>query len=503
MSRSRSRQHTIFFCQECGHESPRWMGFCPAPSCNSTLPLVEAEAAVTKPGRPGWVATETEPVQELSQLSLDGQARIEFPSQELNRVLGGGLVPGSVVLLAGEPGVGKSTLLLQIAQFMSSSGESVLYVSGEESPQQIKLRSERLGFDGEGVFLLAETDVGQVVNRLEERRPALAIVDSIQTLYSQDVPSGPGSVVQVREAGLRLMRWAKMRHVPVFLAGHVTKDGTLAGPRVLEHMVDVVTYLESQDFSTYRVLRSEKNRFGPTTEVGVFEMTGQGLAEVPDPSRTLLSQRYDRAVGAALVPVLEGSRPLMLEVQALTSPSQLPIPRRVANGVDHNRLLMLTAVAGRVGAGRPGHHRKRGGRVPGRRARRRPGGGAGHRLQPVQPGRGPGTGGLRRSGPQRRAAGRAPNGAADRGGRAPGPVPLCLAGDGPGRAYGAAGSEVVPGPDPERSPAGRAGRGEGPAKRGTHRRTCSGARLIEFLDRPQGSGPGGIANVSREAQNRS
>ncbi len=347
MSRSRSRQHTIFFCQECGHESPRWMGFCPAPSCNSTLPLVEAEAAVTKPGRPGWVATETEPVQELSQLSLDGQARIEFPSQELNRVLGGGLVPGSVVLLAGEPGVGKSTLLLQIAQFMSSSGESVLYVSGEESPQQIKLRSERLGFDGERVFLLAETDVGQVVNRLEERRPALAIVDSIQTLYSQDVPSGPGSVVQVREAGLRLMRWAKMRHVPVFLAGHVTKDGTLAGPRVLEHMVDVVTYLESQDFSTYRVLRSEKNRFGPTTEVGVFEMTGQGLAEVPDPSRTLLSQRYDRAVGAALVPVLEGSRPLMLEVQALTSPSQLPIPRRVANGVDHNRLLMLTAVAGR------------------------------------------------------------------------------------------------------------------------------------------------------------
>jgi DNA repair protein RadA/Sms len=323
------------------------MGFCPALSCNSTLPLVEAEAAAARPARPGWVAADAEPVQELSRLSLDGQARIEFPSQELNRVLGGGLVPGSVVLLAGEPGVGKSTLLLQIAQFMSARAESVLYVSGEESPQQIKLRSERLGFDGEKVFLLAETDVDQVVNRLEEHRPALAIVDSIQTLYSQDVPSGPGSVVQVREAGLRLMRWAKMRHAPVFLAGHVTKDGTLAGPRVLEHMVDVVTYLESQDFSAYRVLRSEKNRFGPTTEVGVFEMTGQGLAEVLDPSRALLSQRYDRAVGAALVPVLEGSRPLMLEVQALTSPSQLPIPRRVANGVDHNRLLMLTAVAGR------------------------------------------------------------------------------------------------------------------------------------------------------------
>tara|TARA_B100000315_G_C14574561_1_gene587297 strand:- start:1571 stop:2932 length:1362 start_codon:yes stop_codon:yes gene_type:complete len=323
------------------------MGFCPALSCNSSLPLVEAEAAAPRPSRPGWVSAESEPVQELSHLSLDGQVRIEFPSQELNRVLGGGLVAGSVVLLAGEPGVGKSTLLLQIARFMSSRGESVLYVSGEESPQQIKLRSERLGFDGERIFLLAETDVDQVVNRLEERRPALAIVDSIQTLYSQDISSGPGSVVQVREAGLRLMRWAKLRHVPVFLAGHVTKDGSLAGPRVLEHMVDVVTYLESQDFSTYRVLRSEKNRFGPTTEVGVFEMTGQGLDEVPDPSQALLSQRYDRAVGAALVPVLEGSRPLMLEVQALTSPSQLPIPRRVANGVDHNRLLMLTAVAGR------------------------------------------------------------------------------------------------------------------------------------------------------------
>ena len=347
MSRSRSRQRSIFICQDCGHESSRWMGFCPALSCNSSLPLVEAEAAAPRPARPGWVAEGAQPVQELSQLSLDGQARIEFPSQEINRVLGGGLVPGSVVLLAGEPGVGKSTLLLQIAQFMSARDESVLYVSGEESPQQIKLRSERLGFDGERVFLLAETDVDQVVSRLEERRPSLAIVDSIQTLSSQDVPSGPGSVVQVREAGLRLMRWAKMRQVPVFLAGHVTKDGTLAGPRVLEHMVDVVTYLESQDFSAYRVLRSEKNRFGPTTEVGVFEMTGQGLAEVADPSQALLSQRYDGAVGAALVPVLEGSRPLMLEVQALTSLSQLPISRRVANGVDHNRLLMLTAVAGR------------------------------------------------------------------------------------------------------------------------------------------------------------
>jgi DNA repair protein RadA/Sms len=262
-------------------------------------------------------------------------------------VLGGGLVPGSVVLLAGEPGVGKSTLLLQIAHFMASEGRSVLYISGEESPQQIKLRSERLGVDGHRVFLLSETDVDVIVQRLDECRPSLAVVDSIQTLYSQDVPSGPGSVVQVREAGLRLMHWAKSRHVPILVAGHVTKDGSLAGPRVLEHMVDVVTYLESQDYSSYRILRNSKNRFGSTTEVGVFEMTGQGLVEVVDPSQALLSQRYDQAVGAVLLPVLEGSRPLLLEVQALTSPTQLPVPRRVANGVDHNRLLMLTAVAGR------------------------------------------------------------------------------------------------------------------------------------------------------------
>ena len=254
---------------------------------------------------------------------------------------------GSVVLLAGEPGVGKSTLLLQFAHFLSSRRQSVLYVTGEESPQQIKLRSERLGLDAQGIFLLAETDVDVVVNQLEELRPSLAIVDSIQTLYSQDVTSGPGSVIQVREAGLRLMRWAKFRHVPVFLAGHVTKDGAVAGPRVLEHIVDVVTHLESQDFGDYRLLRSSKNRFGSTSEVGVFEMTGQGLVEVADPSRALLSQRYDQAVGAVLVPILEGSRPLLLEVQSLTSPTQIPVPRRVANGVDHNRLLMLAAVASR------------------------------------------------------------------------------------------------------------------------------------------------------------
>jgi DNA repair protein RadA/Sms len=346
--RPKEQQRTVFVCQECGYESPKWMGFCPSPACGSSLPLKEtnsppAGGAFHYP----WLAAPVEALKELSQLNTEDQPRIELPSAELNRVLGGGIVPGSVALLAGEPGVGKSTLLLQIAQYMTSRGQTVLYVSGEESPHQIKLRSQRLGFAGDGVFLLSETDVDHILTRLEECQPALAIIDSIQTLYTQDAPSGPGSVVQVRECGLRLMRWAKLRNVPVFIAGHMTKDGSLAGPRVLEHMVDLVMYLEGQDLNTYRVLRNGKNRFGSTTEVGVFEMTSQGLAEVADPSQALLSQRYDRAVGATLVPVIEGTRPLLLEIQALTSPSHAPVPRRVANGVDYNRLLMLTAVASR------------------------------------------------------------------------------------------------------------------------------------------------------------
>ena len=347
MAGSIARQKLVFVCQDCGYQSPKWMGFCPAPACDSTFPLVETSQAPARAPGSQWVDPSAESLQELSMLDPRDQSRIQLPWQELNRVLGGGIVPGSVVLLAGEPGVGKSTLLLQIAQMVSAAGEKVLYVSGEESPHQIKLRSERLGFNGDRVFLLSETDVDLVVERLEEFRPDLVVIDSIQTLFCRDAPSGPGSVAQVREAGLRLMRWAKARRVPVFMAGHMTKDGSLAGPRVLEHMVDVVTYLESQDLTSFRILRNGKNRFGSTTEIGVFEMTAQGLMEVPDPSQALLSQRYEQAVGSVLIPVVEGSRPLLLEVQALTSPSQLPVPRRVVNGVDYNRLLMLAAVAGR------------------------------------------------------------------------------------------------------------------------------------------------------------
>ncbi len=347
VNRSRGQQRTQFVCQECGHESSRWMGFCPSPACGSPLPLEEMKVAPQAAPRHGWLASAGESPQELSSLAPDNHTRLRLPSEELNRVLGGGIVAGSVALLAGEPGVGKSTLLLQLARYLSESGRQVAYLSGEESPHQVKLRSERLGFSGDGVFLVTETDVDQVLARLEASSPGFAIVDSIQTLYTQDAPSGPGSVAQVRECGLKLMRWAKIRNVPVFLAGHMTKDGSLAGPRVLEHMVDLVMYLEGQEITSYRVLRSGKNRFGSTTEIGVFEMTGQGLVEVPDPSRALLAQRYERGVGAALAPTLEGSRPLVLEVQALTSPAFAPAPRRVANGVDYNRLLMLAAVASR------------------------------------------------------------------------------------------------------------------------------------------------------------
>lgn len=326
------------------------MGFCPAQGCGSQTPLVEMDVAPAVKGRPAWLPSQPTDVTELSAIAPGGQSRQPLPSPELNRVLGGGVVPGSVVLLAGEPGVGKSTLLLQLAQYVAAKDQKVLYVCGEESPEQIKLRSERLGFTGEGVLMLPETDLEAVIEKLDSIRPGLAIVDSIQTLYSDDESSGPGSVGQVREAGLRLLRWAKSSGIPIFVSGHMTKDGSLAGPRVLEHMVDVVLYLESQEDGGYRVLRAGKNRFGATTEVGVFEMTEKGLVDVSDPSKALLSQRAGGSIGATgatLTPVVEGSRALLLEVQALTSPSQLPVPRRVANGVDYNRLLMLVAVASR------------------------------------------------------------------------------------------------------------------------------------------------------------
>ena len=360
MAKATERRRTVYYCPECGHESARWMGFCPSPQCESTRPLVEGTPAPAGPAarsrRAGWTGEPSAVATALSEVSVSSQPRVPLPSSELNRVLGGGIVPGSVSLLTGEPGVGKSTLLLQLAHSLSSGSGStgpspaaapVLYVTGEESPVQVKLRADRMGINGQGILLLAETDVDVVLERLDEAQPSFAIIDSIQTLQTESESSGPGSVGQVRESALRLLRWAKSAGTPVFISGHMTKDGALAGPRVLEHMVDVVLHLESQDSGSYRVLRAAKNRFGSTDEVGVFEMTGQGLDDVPDPSRTAMSRSVGPQLGAIATPVLEGSRALLLEVQALTNLSQIPAPRRVSNGVDHNRLLMLTAVASR------------------------------------------------------------------------------------------------------------------------------------------------------------
>ena len=260
-------------------------------------------------------------------------------------MLGGGIVNGSLNLISGEPGIGKSTLLLHICESLSSEDKRVVYITGEESPHQIKIRSDRIGFSGQHTFLLSETNIDFAINRIDEIRPSLAIVDSIQTMYTDQVPSGPGSTTQVRECGLRLMRWAKGRNIPVLMVGHVTKDGNVAGPRILEHMVDTVLHLEGQSVSPYRILRSSKNRFGSATEIAVYDMTEYGLEEVQDPSQAMLSQIHNQSVGTALTVIMEGTTPLLIEVQALTSPSYSPIPRRVANGVDHNRLLMLAAVS--------------------------------------------------------------------------------------------------------------------------------------------------------------
>ena len=343
MSGDRSR--TVFFCRDCGNESLKWMGFCPA--CGSKNPLSEAPRAgpTSTPRRRAF--HQPAELEELSGIEPNRYPRISVGIGELDRVLGGGIVPGSAALMAGEPGVGKSTLLLQTAGLAAGRGLKVVYVSGEESAQQIKVRSDRLGIQGTDVFLLSETDVDQIIERLDRSEASLVIVDSIQTLHAGDVQSGPGSVAQVRECALRLIRWCKDMTVPLIMSGHVTKDGALAGPRALEHMVDVSLHMEGENATSYRILRGTKNRFGSTDEVGIFKMAGAGLVEVDDPSRVMLAHRQHGSIGSAIAPVIEGSRPLLVEIQSLTSPSILPAPRRVTNGTDYNRLLMLSAVLSR------------------------------------------------------------------------------------------------------------------------------------------------------------
>ncbi|HEU4759736.1 MAG TPA: DNA repair protein RadA [Dehalococcoidia bacterium] len=341
-----TRVSTIFACQECGHESPKWLGRCPdCAAWNSFVERVMGHGSRVK-GFPATSATSARPV-ELARLDGGDEPRVALGLPEFDRVLGGGLVPGSLALIGGDPGIGKSTLLLQAAALAAAAGRSVLYLSGEESARQLKLRADRLGIPGDRLFLLTETDLDAALPQAEALSPALVVVDSIQTVYSQAAPQAPGSVVQLRQCTMDLMRWAKGSGVPTFIVGHVTKDGDIAGPRLLEHIVDVVLYLEGERFSSYRLLRGVKNRFGSIDEVGVFEMTGEGMRGVDNPSELFLAERPQDAVGSVVVPTVEGSRPLLVEVQALTNPTATPAPRRTANGLDVGRLLLVTAVLSR------------------------------------------------------------------------------------------------------------------------------------------------------------
>ena len=337
---SKSDRRTVFVCQQCGKESLKWLGRCP--DCQEWNTFAEVTVAVTS--RAPRSLSQTSPPQQLSQVSTESANRFPLPISEFNRVLGGGLVPGTLVLISGEPGIGKSTLLLQASAAMAEGKVTVAYVSGEETQHQIKLRADRLGITGDRLFLLAETDLGVILEQIDQLSPGLVVIDSIQTVHLPELGNTPGSVTQVRECTLRLMHWAKLNSVPVFIAGHVTKDGTIAGPRILEHIVDVVLYFEGDPFSAYRLLRGVKNRFGSTNEVGVFEMKEEGLIEVENPSLAFISQRPVEAIGSVVVSTIEGSRPLLVEIQALTTYTSFGYPRRTANGVDFNRLLLVTAV---------------------------------------------------------------------------------------------------------------------------------------------------------------
>ena len=330
------KSRTVFICQECGQESLKWLGRCPdCQTWNSFVERVERQGA--------GVAPVAAPV-EMCELADEELARLVIDLPEFNRVLGGGIVPGSLILVGGDPGIGKSTLMLQAAVLAARDRRRVLYISGEESAQQLKMHARRLGAAGEGVFLLGETNLDGALQEADALQLSLMVVDSIQTVYTAAAPSPPGSIGQLRECTMRLMRWAKSSGVPTCIVGHVTKEGDIAGPRLLEHIVDVVLYLEGERFSSYRLLRGVKNRFGSTNEVGVFEMTGEGLIGVDNPSEVFLAERAEEAVGSVVVPTLEGSRPLLVEVQALTSPTMLATPRRTANGLDFNRLVLVCAV---------------------------------------------------------------------------------------------------------------------------------------------------------------
>ena len=341
----KSRVLTQFVCQECGHSSPRWLGKCP--SCGEWNSYVEEQQEKKKAGTRHSQGSEPVAITEIKSGSED---RVPTGNSELDRVLGGGFVPGSVILVGGDPGIGKSTLALQMLQSISNSSKedtgsgNLLYVTGEESPEQVKIRAERTGVARESVYVLSATSVESIIEEIKALSPALAVIDSIQTMYTEELASAPGSVGQIRECTAKLMQHAKSKGPAVFLIGHVTKDGAIAGPKVLEHLVDTVLYFEGGKDHPYRILRAVKNRFGSTNEIGVFEMTDGGLKEVKNPSEIFLSERPEGASGSVVTPSIEGTRPILVEIQALVSPCSFGMPRRTTIGLDNNRVSLLLAV---------------------------------------------------------------------------------------------------------------------------------------------------------------
>ncbi len=335
-----AKKKTVFFCQNCGYESGKWLGQCPG--CREWNTFVE-ETVTAKTAKSQQTVKTAEPVN-LSQVSADEEERIHTGIKELDRVLGGGIVPGSMVLVGGDPGIGKSTLLLQVCQKLAEQNRKIMYISGEESLRQIKMRATRIGEFTSSLLLLCETNLESIKAVIEREKPEVVIIDSIQTMYNEEVSSAPGSVSQVRESTGVLMQIAKGMGVSVFIVGHVTKDGNVAGPRVLEHMVDTVLYFEGDRHASYRILRGVKNRFGSTNEIGVFEMQQKGLVEVENPSEYMLNGRPEGASGSIVACSMEGTRPILVEIQALICQSNFGLPRRTANGTDYNRVNLLMAV---------------------------------------------------------------------------------------------------------------------------------------------------------------
>jgi len=334
---------THFVCQSCGYQAPKWLGKCPG--CQAWNTFIEELIVEEKVPERDILGLESEAIpMPITGIVPEERGRLRTGIKEFDRVLGGGIVYGSVVLIGGDPGIGKSTLLLQAMNGLASKGEKVLYISGEESLQQTKIRADRLGISSEGLFVVSETSLEKILQDIQTLRPSAVVVDSIQTIYCSDLPSTPGTITQVRESSSRLIYLAKHLSLPVFLIGHVTKEGFIAGPKVLEHMVDTVLYVEGETHYSFRILRAIKNRFGSTNEIGVFEMKDSGMLEVVSPSELFLSERTQATSGSAVIASMEGSRPILVEIQALVIPTHYGVPRRTAQGVDVNRVSLLVAV---------------------------------------------------------------------------------------------------------------------------------------------------------------